>query len=311
MTRPHEPGIGPEENGRDSVMAKEILVAYGVDVDAVGGWLGSYGGEDSPCDISRGMFAGEVGVPRMLELFRRRDVRTTWFWPGHSIETFPTEFEACFQAGHEIGVHGYSHENPIAMTREQEEAVLDRCVELIERRTGRRPTGYVAPWWEFSKVTNELLISRGIKYDHSLMHRDFEPYYVRVGDSWTPIDYDRPADTWMKPLVRGEETDLIEIPASWELDDLPPMMFIKANPNSHGFVGPRDLEQQWKDQFDWVYRESDYAVFTMTVHPDVSGRPQNLLMHERLMDYISGHEGVRWATFDEIADDFARRRPRS
>nr|WP_285734926.1 polysaccharide deacetylase [Nocardiopsis sp. ATB16-24] len=292
-------------------MAKEILVAYGVDVDAVGGWLGSYGGEDSPCDISRGMFAGEVGVPRMLELFRRRDVRTTWFWPGHSIETFPTEFEACFQAGHEIGVHGYSHENPIAMTREQEEAVLDRCVELIERRTGRRPTGYVAPWWEFSKVTNELLISRGIKYDHSLMHRDFEPYYVRVGDSWTPIDYDRPADTWMKPLVRGEETDLIEIPASWELDDLPPMMFIKANPNSHGFVGPRDLEQQWKDQFDWVYRESDYAVFTMTVHPDVSGRPQNLLMHERLMDYISGHEGVRWATFDEIADDFARRRPRS
>lgn len=76
-------------------MPKEILVAYGVDVDAVGGWLGSYGGEDSPCDISRGLFAGEVGVPRMLELFRRRDMTTTWFWPGHSIETFPEEFEAC------------------------------------------------------------------------------------------------------------------------------------------------------------------------------------------------------------------------
>jgi hypothetical protein len=57
----------------------------------------------------------------------------------------------------------------------------------------KRPTGYVAPWWEFSTVTNELLVERGIKYDHSLMHRDFEPYYVRVGDSWTPIDYDKPA----------------------------------------------------------------------------------------------------------------------
>ena len=43
----------------------------------------------------------------------------------------------------------------------------------------------------------------------------------------------------MKPLVRGEETDLIEIPANWYLDDLPPMMFIKASPNSHGFVNPR------------------------------------------------------------------------
>ena len=41
-------------------MAKEIFVAFGIDVDAVAGWLGSYGGEDSPCDISRGMFAGEV-----------------------------------------------------------------------------------------------------------------------------------------------------------------------------------------------------------------------------------------------------------
>ena len=43
--------------------SKEIHVCFGVDVDAVSGWLGSYGGQDSPDDISRGMFAGEVGVP--------------------------------------------------------------------------------------------------------------------------------------------------------------------------------------------------------------------------------------------------------
>ena len=50
-------------------MAKEIFCCIGVDVDAVAGWLGSYGGEDSPDDISRGLFAGEVGVPRLLKLF--------------------------------------------------------------------------------------------------------------------------------------------------------------------------------------------------------------------------------------------------
>ena len=70
-------------------MAKDILVAYGVDVDAVAGWLGSYGGENSPDDISRGLFAGEVGTPRLLKLFERYDLKTTWFIPGHSIETFP------------------------------------------------------------------------------------------------------------------------------------------------------------------------------------------------------------------------------
>ncbi len=289
---------------------KKITCAFGVDLDAVGGWLGSYGGEDSPDDISRGMFAGEVGTPRLLKLFDKLSISTTWFIPGHSIETFPVESKMIVDAGHEVGLHGYSHENPIAMTPEQEEAVLTKCIDLITTLTGKRPTGYVAPWWEFSHVTNELLLKNGIKYDHSLMHRDFECYYVRVGDRWTKIDYTQPADLWMKALVRGHETDLVEIPASWYLDDLPPMMFIKNSPNSHGFVNPRDIEEMWRDQFDYVYREYDEAVFPITIHPDVSGRPQVLLMLERLTNYIRSHPGVEFRTFDQIADDFLLRHPR-
>jgi peptidoglycan-N-acetylglucosamine deacetylase len=291
-------------------MAKEILCSIGVDVDAVAGWLGSYAGEDSPDDISRGLFAGEVGAPRLLNLFDRLGIKTTWFIPGHSIETFPEEMKAVAKAGHEIGIHGYSHENPIAMTPEQEEVVLDKCIDLVTKLAGKRPTGYVAPWWEFSNVSNELLIKKGIKYDHSLMHHDFQPYYVRVGDSWTKIDYSKKPEAWMKPLVRGRETDLIEIPASWYLDDLPPMMFIKKAPNSHGFVNPRHLEEMWRDQFDWVYREYEYAIFAITVHPDVSGRPQVLMMLERLYGHMIRHPGVRFCTMNEIADDFARRKPR-
>lgn len=291
-------------------MVKEILVGFGVDVDAVAGWLGSYGGEDSPDDISRGMFAGEVGSPRLLDLFDKTGLTTTWFIPGHSAETFPEQMKDVAARGHEIGIHGYSHENPIAMTREQETAILDKCIDLITEISGKRPTGYVAPWWEFSNVTNELLLERGIKYDHSLMHNDFTPYRVRVGDSWTKIDYSGKPEDWMKPLVRGEETDLIEIPANWYLDDLPPMMFIKKSPNSHGFVNPRDIEQMWKDQFDWVYENMDYAVFPITIHPDVSGRPQVLLMLERLFKHIASHEGVKFVTMNEMADNYDKKFPR-
>jgi peptidoglycan/xylan/chitin deacetylase (PgdA/CDA1 family) len=93
------------------------------------------------------------------------------------------------------------------------------------------------------------------------------------------------------------------------VDDLPPMMFIKKSPNSHGFVNPRHVEEMWRDQFDWVYREMDYGVFAFTIHPDVSGRPQVLLMLERLIEYIGGHDGVEWATFEEIAADFRKRYP--
>src|ERR1041384_6017850 len=97
-------------------MTKEILCGFGIDVDAVAGWLGSYGGEDSPDDISRGLFAGEVGTPRLLQLFKAHNIKATRFIPGHSMETFPEQPRLVADAGHEIGAHGYSHENPIAMT---------------------------------------------------------------------------------------------------------------------------------------------------------------------------------------------------
>src|SRR6266566_2299436 len=292
-----------------ALMAKEIFCAIGVDVDAVAGWLGSYGGEDSPSDIQRGMFSGEVGTPRLLKLFDKYKLKTSWFVPGHSIDTFPEQIRMVVDAGHELGAHGYSHENPISMTPKQEEDVLARCVDLIEKTSGKKPRGYVAPWWEMSAATAQLLLKHGFRYDHSQGYNDFTPFYSRVGDTWTKIDYSQDASRWMKPLVRGKEIDLVEIGANWYLDDLPPMMFIKKSPNSHGFVNPRHIEQMWRDEFDWVYREMEYAVYALTIHPDVSGRPQVLLMLERLIDHINEHEGVRWQTMEEITEDFRDRNP--
>ena len=81
------------------------------------------------------------------------------------------------------------------------------------------------------------------------------------------------------------------------------MMFIKTSPNSHGFVNPRHLEEMWRDQFDWVYREQDYGVVTFTIHPDVSGRPQVLLMLERLID---AHQRPRRRPLGDLRRDRRR-----
>lgn len=290
-------------------MAKKIMCAFGTDIDSVAGQIGSYGGGDSPNDIQRGIFATEVGVPRLLRLFKKYDLQTSFFVPGHSLETFPREMDMIVEAGHEIGAHGYLHENPVAMTPVQEEEVLVKSIDLIKGLTGQAPRGYVAPWWEMSSVTAALLEKYDFSYDHSQSYRDFQPFYARVGDEWTVIDYSKTATEWMKPLKHGKEIDLVDIGANWYVDDLPPMMFIKKAANSHGFVSPRDIEQMWKDQFDWVYREMDYGVFPITIHPDVSGRPQVLLMLERLIEYINGHDGVEWMDFASIADDFRKRFP--
>jgi peptidoglycan/xylan/chitin deacetylase (PgdA/CDA1 family) len=73
---------------------KKVQIGYGVDVDAVSGWIGSYGGEDSICDISRGLQAGEVNVHRLLKLFKKYNMTQTFYIPGHSLETFPKECAA-------------------------------------------------------------------------------------------------------------------------------------------------------------------------------------------------------------------------
>jgi len=125
---------------------KRVLISYGVDVDAVAGWLGSYHGEDSVNDISRGIFAGTVGTQRLLAMFKKHDIKTTWFIPGHSLESFPEDMAAVRDAGHEIGLHGYSHENPSDMTEEQQKIVLDKTFRLLTEFCGKPPKGSVAPW---------------------------------------------------------------------------------------------------------------------------------------------------------------------
>lgn len=84
----------------------------------------------------------------------------------------------------------------------------------------------------------------------------------------------------MKPLVRGELTGLVEIPASWALDDLPPHMFIKGHANSHGFVDTDVTLKLWKKHFTYFHREYDWFVFPLTLHPDVSGHPHLILILE-------------------------------
>lgn len=230
---------------------------------------------------SLGLFAGTLGVRRLLKLFEKNNMKATWFIPGHSLETFPEECAMIRDAGHEIGLHGYSHENPVDMTLEQQRDVLDKTYRMLTAFCGKPPRGSVAPWWETSKEGAELLLSYGIEYDHSMSHDDCQMYWLRLGDTWTKIDYSKKAEEWMKPLVKGVPSGLVEIPASWYIDDLPPMMFIKDSPNSHGWVDPKVVEQMWLDHFDYFYENYDEFVFPMTIHPDVSGRPHVLKMQQR------------------------------
>ena len=88
------------------------------------------------------------------------------------------------------------------------------------------------------------------------------------------------------------------------------MMFIKAAPNSHGFVNPRSSRRSGATSSTGSIASTTTPYSPSPSIPTSRGKPQNLLMLERLYDYISRKQGVRFATFEEIADDFAKRYPR-
>lgn len=106
---------------------RRVKVALSIDFDAVSHWLGTGCHPDNNmADYSSGIFSGQVGVYRLLNLFEKNHIanKVTWFIPGHTVETFPDSARAVLASGAEIGLHGYSHEGIYQMTEEQERDVL-------------------------------------------------------------------------------------------------------------------------------------------------------------------------------------------
>ena len=120
-----------------------------------------------------------VGVPRILEMLARHEIKATFFIPGYSAHRYPDVVRAVAEAGHEIAHHSYFHENTIGMDAETEAAMLDLGLRALREVAGVRPEGYRAPMWELTYNTPRLLAERGFLWDSSLMDSD-HPYVLAV-----------------------------------------------------------------------------------------------------------------------------------
>jgi peptidoglycan/xylan/chitin deacetylase (PgdA/CDA1 family) len=274
----------------------DATVCLSFDFDAISIWIGPMGAK-SPSMISRGEF-GAVAVPRILKILEREAIPATFFITGHTAETYPEQTRAIAAAGHEIGHHGYLHENPIDLSPEEEELVMARGLEALDAVAGVRPVGYRSPSWDNSPHTIDLLMRYGFRYESSLMADDFTPYWCRTGDV---IDPDG-------PYRFGPEVDLVEMPVSWLLDDFPHFEYIRLPTRlSPGLSAASKVEEIWRDEFDFMVREIPNGVFTLTMHPQVIGRGHRLLMLERLIAHFKA-AGAGFETMSAAADAFRSRR---
>ncbi len=277
-------------------MEKKISVCLTFDFDAISLWLGGFRAT-SLSAISRGEF-GRVGAERLIAMLREANIRSTWFIPGHSAETYPHIVELLVAAGHEIGNHGYLHSHP--KSPEDEAAILDRGNDVLTRMTGRRPLGYRSPGAGLSYNMVELLHQRGFAYDSSLMGDDFSPYYLRSGDVASNDG----------PYHFGKQIEVVEIPFTWGLDDFPAFEYVTSRAGiQQGLSSPNAVYEIWAGDFDYLYDRIGEGVYTLTMHPQVIGRGHRLLMLERLISHIQSHRGVEFKTMLEVANAWKEAHP--
>jgi peptidoglycan-N-acetylglucosamine deacetylase len=256
-----------------------VMLTFDVDGPAV--WIDDHPEVwHRPRVFSLGAYGPRRGVPRILDLLDEHGVPATFFVPGWVAETWPDCFRQIIEAGHEVGHHGYMHELYINKPLAEMESIIERSQAVFERLGGHRAVGFRTPSGDFQAGSHEVLRRLGFLYSSS-MRGDDRPY------------------RW---VFSGRVSDLVEIPAHWEMDDFPQFGYNDSPPDpaSRDRIGGLEWTyDNWRREFDGYYREG--LCFPVIMHPQLMGKPGRVELLRRLIEYIQGHRGVWFGTGEQIA----------
>ena len=266
MTPPLAATATPPRWPRDARAA----CAFTFDLDAETLWMAR--GITEPVTLSQGRFGPVEALPRILEILRVADIRSSFFIPAWVASHYPDAVRAIAAAGHEVGCHGDEHERVSELPPDREEAILLKSLEVLTPLAGKRPVGYRAPAWQFSASTLGLVTRHGFDYSSNMMDR-LVPY--------------------LHPPIEGRS--LVEIPVSWVLDDAPFFMF--TGQRSIQASGP--VLQGWLTEFDGI--SEVHGVTNFTFHPQIIGRPSRLACLRELVDHVRHTPRIWVAPLAEIS----------
>lgn len=272
----------------DTRSERPLSVCITFDYDALSLWVGMLA-STNPTQVSRGEFA-TVAIGRILTYLREQEIPATFAVPGHTLLAYPDTAKAIAADGHEFAHHGWVHELVSLTDEAGEREVLDRGFDAFDKVLGVRPAGYRAPGFDFSPRTVSLLQEYGFTYDSSFMGDDFNAYYLRKGDQASPT----------APYQFGLPADIVELPASWVLTDVPCFEFVWGS--LPGLRAPSAVEEMWRGDFDFAVDRNPGGVYILTLHPQSIGRGHRWLMLENLISHFKQSGRVVFETLGSYAD---------
>ena len=207
------------------------------------------------------------GYPRLYALLAETGVRATFFVEGWNGEHHPDAVAEIVRRGHELGMHGWTHEPWAQLDPEEETARATRATAALARAAGTRPVGFRAPGGARSAHTEAVLRGLGYRYDASL------------GDGM-----------WPRLLPSG----LAQIPFVWSGVD--GFHYLRPEP-----ADPAAVRAQWLQALDRVADQG--GLFLLICHAFVSGvDPVRVRVLRDVMRAAGDDPRIEIRTAGEIAD---------
>jgi len=229
---------------------------------------------------SVGLFGPRKGADRILEILRRYGLKSTFFVPGSIVERYADVVERVLKDGHELGHHGYLHENDYGATVDEQMEVIEKSQRAFLKVSGVRAVGF--------RCTGPLLVET-----QKLLYNDGNTLYVSS-------DLDDEKCEYIE--VDGEKTPVVRVPCRQELDDYIQMVYNHYPPIPTGLPAIMPYE----DVLQNFIRELEGAVrfrsaVSTAFHPQISGTPGRSVLLEKLCEYVTKSPDIWCAPCEDIA----------
>ena len=212
-----------------------------------------------------------TGMPRLLDILRKKKVRATVYTSGIIAERYPELARRIADEGHELCGHSYAQNIlPVYLDEKADKENIERCQQIITKASGKRITGWSSP-----RATPGLTT---IKH---LAEMDFH---------WHNDTF----DSDMPRLETFGDKRLVAIPFTIEINDMPMYVRYGNSPSTYTQVLRRVLE-------GWYSKHDDVGCFDVTVHAHVFGRPYGAVEFEESLDMITSLKWVWIPTHEEMS----------
>lgn len=225
-------------------------------------------------------YGSRVGVWRLMNILRERQLPATVFGCAVALERNPQAAAAIVAAGWDVCCHGYRWEEQFGLSADAEQERIGMAVESLVRSTGTRPLGWYCRYGA-SENTRRLLVQEGGFLYDSDAYNDELPYWVEVDG--------RPH--LVVPYTMDSNDGKFAAPG--------------------GFSTPFDFDNYLRGTFDRLYHEGATAPRLMSIglHARISGRPARAHALASFLDHALAHDKVWWCRRLDVATHWHKTHP--